>query len=85
VIYLDANATTQPLPEVVHAVQASLERTWANPSSIHRPGQAARHQVELARSCWAAPTANWCSPAEERSLRTWPSAARSQAHDDACW
>ena len=49
-IYLDANATTQPLPEVVHAVQASLERTWANPSSIHRPGQAARHQVELARS-----------------------------------
>jgi len=50
VIYLDANATTPPLPEVVDAVARSLEATWANPSSIHRPGQAARHAVELARA-----------------------------------
>ena len=49
-IYLDANATTQPLPEVVLAMQEALERTWANPSSIHRAGQAARHLVELARA-----------------------------------
>ena len=48
-IYLDANATTAPLAEVVDALRRSLEETWANPSSIHRAGQAARHAVELAR------------------------------------
>jgi cysteine desulfurase len=50
VIYLDANATTPPLPEVVAAVAGTLQENWANPSSIHRPGQAARHAVELARA-----------------------------------
>jgi cysteine desulfurase len=50
VIYLDANATTQPLPEVVQAMRQALETDWANPSSVHRPGQAARRQVELARA-----------------------------------
>jgi cysteine desulfurase len=50
VIYLDANATTPPLPEAIAAMQASLQENWANPSSIHRPGQAARHVVELARA-----------------------------------
>lgn len=49
-IYLDANATTPPLPEVVAAVAGTLQENWANPSSIHRPGQAARHAVELARA-----------------------------------
>ena len=49
-IHLDANATTRPLPEVVDAVRRALERDWANPSSVHRPGQAARHAVELARA-----------------------------------
>ncbi len=49
-IYLDANASTQPLRDVVAAVADSLQETWANPSSIHRPGQAARHAIELARS-----------------------------------
>lgn len=49
-IYLDANATTPPLPEVVAAMRSSLEEAWANPSSIHRAGQAARHAVELART-----------------------------------
>jgi cysteine desulfurase len=48
--YLDANATTPPLPEVTEAVRASLEERWANPSSVHRAGQAARHVVELARA-----------------------------------
>ena len=48
-IYLDNNATTQPLPEVVEAMRDSLEQYWQNPSSIHRRGQAARQKLELAR------------------------------------
>jgi cysteine desulfurase len=47
--YLDNNATTCPEPEVIAAMQQALEDFWANPSSIHRPGQQARQQVELAR------------------------------------
>jgi cysteine desulfurase len=49
VIYLDNNATTRPSPGVVAAMTRALEEFWHNPSSIHRPGQAARQQVELAR------------------------------------
>ncbi len=48
-IYLDHNATTQALPEVIEAVTHALRQTWANPSSVHRAGQLARQQVELAR------------------------------------
>lgn len=47
--YLDNNATTQPLPEVVEAVAACMRSTWGNPSSVHRAGMEARHLVELAR------------------------------------
>lgn len=47
--YLDNNATTRPLPEVVAAVCECLEHCWANPSSVHRAGQAARARVERAR------------------------------------
>ena len=49
-IYLDANATTPPLPEVVAAMRQALERDWANPNSVHRAGQAARRVTELARA-----------------------------------
>jgi len=48
-IYLDNNATTRPLAEVVAAANDALERRWHNPSSVHRPGQEARQGVELAR------------------------------------
>lgn len=47
--YLDCNATTRPLPEVVAAMARSLEHGWGNPSSVHRAGIDARHSVELAR------------------------------------
>ncbi|HVU63295.1 MAG TPA: cysteine desulfurase family protein [Phycisphaerales bacterium] len=48
-IYLDNNATTEA-PEPVRAAMAEmLDTHWHNPSSVHRPGQAARHRVELAR------------------------------------
>lgn len=53
-IYLDNNATTQPLPEVVDAMLPYLREGYANPSSIHQFGQAARHAVELAREQVAA-------------------------------
>lgn len=53
-IYLDNNATTQPLPEVVEAMLPYLRDRYANPSSIHQFGQAARHAVELAREQVAA-------------------------------
>jgi len=52
-IYLDNNATTQPAPQVVAAMRDMLEAQWANPSSIHRLGQAARRRVELAREATA--------------------------------
>ncbi len=53
-VYLDNNATTQPTPEVVAAVREAHENLWANPSSLHRPGQVARQRVELARADVAA-------------------------------
>lgn len=48
-IYLDNNATTRPLPEVTEAVRDLLDREYANPSSVHPFGQAARHRAECAR------------------------------------
>lgn len=52
-IYLDNNATTPPLPEVAQVVQSAMQTIWGNPSSIHRVGQEARHQVDLAREAVA--------------------------------
>ncbi len=48
-IYLDNNATTRPADEVVTAMTRTLREHWANPSSIHRVGQAVRREIELAR------------------------------------
>ncbi|MFH1109015.1 MAG: aminotransferase class V-fold PLP-dependent enzyme [Planctomycetota bacterium] len=48
-IYLDNNATTQPLPEVVEAMHTCLREAYANPSSVHQFGQGVRHKVECAR------------------------------------
>ena len=48
-IDLDANATTRPSDGVVRAVERALREAWHNPSSVHRGGQAARREVELAR------------------------------------
>ena len=49
-IYLDNNATTQPAPEVVEIVREAVDELWANPSSVHRPGQLVRQRLELARA-----------------------------------
>lgn len=48
-VYLDWNATTPPLDEVVAAVREAMQSTWANPSSIHADGRRARSLVEDAR------------------------------------
>lgn len=52
-IDLDQNATTQPSPGVVAAMTRALVEHWHNPSSVHRAGQAARQQMELARASLA--------------------------------
>ena len=52
-VYLDNNATTRPDPAVVDAMHTMLVELWGNPSSVHRFGQAARQQVELARAAVA--------------------------------
>ena len=46
---MDANATTPLLPEVVEAMAPFWTEIFANPSSVHQPGQRARAAVEHAR------------------------------------
>ena len=53
-IYLDHNATTPPLPEVITAVIDAMGLIGANPSSIHANGRAARILVDDARDSVAA-------------------------------
>ncbi len=52
--YFDANATTPPLPSVVQMVERAQREWWANPTSTHREGQAARAAIEEARRSIAA-------------------------------
>lgn len=49
-IYLDHNATTPVAPEAVAEMVDALQRAWANPSSGHEAGQAARRLLADARS-----------------------------------
>ena len=54
-IYLDANATTPLHPAVMAAMMPALREVFANPSSVHKPGQDARALVDRAREqCGAA-------------------------------
>lgn len=53
-IYLDHNATTRPCPEAVEEMQDALLTLWANPSSTHAAGQAARAALADARTRVAA-------------------------------
>jgi cysteine desulfurase len=52
-VYLDYNATQPLLPRVRDAMLDAMSRP-ANPSSVHRAGQSARHAVEEARRAIAA-------------------------------
>ncbi len=60
--YFDNNATTQPAPEAVDAMQPFLRETWGNPSSAHTFGGRAQHAVDKAREQIAALLA--CQPVE---------------------
>ncbi|MEE3285549.1 MAG: cysteine desulfurase family protein [Planctomycetota bacterium] len=48
-IYLDNNATTRPLPEVIETVAAHLGESFGNPGSRHAAGRKARVVLEDAR------------------------------------
>jgi cysteine desulfurase len=48
-LYFDANATAPPLPAVLDVMARAARELWANPTSTHREGQAARHAIEEAR------------------------------------
>ncbi len=61
-IYMDANATTPLLPQVLEAMQPYWIEDFANASSIHQPGQRARRAVDSARQQIAELLA--CQPAE---------------------
>jgi cysteine desulfurase len=53
-LYLDHNATTEPGAEVIAAMLDGMCSLWANPSSTHAPGQAARRALVAARGKVAA-------------------------------
>ncbi len=61
-VYMDANATTPLLPEVLEAMRPYFIEHFGNASSIHQQGQQARAAVEQARESVAA-LIN-CRPAE---------------------
>src|SRR5437868_5147779 len=53
-VYMDANATTPVLPEVLEAMRPYFLEEFGNASSIHHHGQHARAAVEQARESVAA-------------------------------
>ena len=52
--YLDHNATTPPHDDVLAAMADAARTAWANPSSLHQRGRAARARIEDARLAIAA-------------------------------
>ena len=53
-IYLDYNATTPVLPNVVQKINQVLSQNWGNPSSTHTSGRKAKLELEEARETIAA-------------------------------
>jgi len=53
-VYFDNNATTQPAPEVVEAMQPFFAELWGNPSSMHHFGGQVAPHMEAARAKVAA-------------------------------
>jgi len=49
VIYLDHNATTPILPEVLEAMMPYLTTEWGNPSSSYKFGSKLKGVIETAR------------------------------------
>src|SRR5579863_1215411 len=61
-VYLDNNATTPVLPEVLEAIRPYFGERFGNASSIHHHGQETRGAVEQARDSVASLLG--CTPAE---------------------
>ncbi len=61
-IYMDSNATTPVLPDVLEAMRPFFLEQFGNASSIHQHGQHARAAIERARESVAAMVG--CRPAE---------------------
>lgn len=62
-VYWDFNAAAPPRPEVVRArAERALAEGWANPSSVHAAGRAARARLDAARAALA--RALGCEPRE---------------------
>jgi cysteine desulfurase len=61
-VYLDANATTPLCREAMEEMMPALAGVFANPSSVHKPGQDARALVDTARDRCA--RALGCAPRE---------------------
>jgi cysteine desulfurase len=61
-VYLDFNASTPLVPEVIAAMSSLFEIGYGNPSSLHWAGRAARDAVERARAQTA--TLLGCDPEE---------------------
>lgn len=61
-IYLDNNATTQVLPEVLRAMSSMLETEYGNPSSVYQHGNRSRVEMEKARGILASELG--CLPSE---------------------
>jgi cysteine desulfurase len=53
-LYWDWNSTTPPHPDVLEAMRAASHDAWANPSSQHQLGRAARARIERVREQLAA-------------------------------
>ena len=49
-IYLDHNATTPVLPEVLEAMMPYLTTEWGNPSSAYKFGAKVKSVIETARA-----------------------------------
>jgi cysteine desulfurase len=62
-VYLDNNATTRVLPEVVEAMLPFLTESYGNPSSIHRFGSQVGARIAAARAQVAA-LIGACDPVE---------------------
>jgi cysteine desulfurase len=53
-IYLDNAATTRTDPDLAAALAEDMVRLYANPSSVHRPGLAAKRRLDESRAAFEA-------------------------------
>jgi cysteine desulfurase len=65
-IYLDFNATTPVLPEVLEAMKPCFTTEWGNPSSMYKFGYKIKTAIEMARE----PVADLIGPHQIEVLLT---------------